>query len=196
MRKALEIYMDWYALLLTWASAVVPVDVAKKVSSRAMGKMFLWAASGMETEEGPYQKSMDTLHSLLSSDLAVRSPEPLAKMFQTLPRPCRRQLYDIAMLYSGVYHAVYGAHLEISGREHIALLISNWTPKLVSVEEAEAKIMNEWGAQHPLRRVFEAFNGHTHDGELICEAADGLWESEYQKGRRWLAESQVENGEW
>lgn len=188
MPKALQIYANWYAMLYAWAALLVPQEVARTLARKAMANTFLRAARGAETSDGPWMQSCDELYSLLSRDLSLTSESLCTNLLGCLPHPCDRELYDMAMLYSGVYHAVYTAQLSLHQREHMALLIAGWSPCLMSDDEISRQMQGILGEAHPLRCVVNAFEGHTHAGELICDASESLWKSEHLKGRRWLAE--------
>lgn len=188
MEEALELYVTWYSMLVTWASAIVPNDIAFKLASRAMSLMFLRACRGAETDDGPWTASCEELYTLLCRDLSMSSEYQCVALLRDLPRPDDTLMYQMARLYAAVYHSSYSACLTLHGRERIALMISTWRPHCMSNLEIEEYLNSTLNVSHPLRCVFWVFENHIHNGELICTASSELWKSEHLKGRRWLAE--------
>lgn len=189
--QALMQYVEWWSLLYAWARALLAPDVAQRLASQAMANMFLRACRGAESDDGPWVASADELYVLAGRDLSLSADGACMSLIATLPVPCDIQLYEMARLYAAAYHAAYSAQLSLHQREHMALLITMWKPHVMSDDEVTASLETILSRAHPLRCVLEAWQGHTHDGELICEASSTLWQGEHLRGRRWLREGSV-----
>lgn len=189
--KALEVYLDWYATLLVWAAVLTTLEQAKMAVRRALALTFLDACNGLETEEGPYIRSVDHLNAIMQRGMMLTTPANYHKLFRDLPRPCDQQMYEMSMLYAGCYVATFEARLSLNDRTHLYMLLQGYSPVHLDTDTLNERVQALGSSDPSFRRVVEATEKHTCDGRLICEASDYLWRTEHEKSRRWFTENSV-----
>lgn len=181
-----RVYCSLYINLVQWITQYVGREDAKKIVLRALATMFRLACNAYETPQGPYA---DLCDQVLAGSIQHGFIDPLTEQIWPLsnvPIPSTNDLYEIAHLYSLVYHACYSTQWSMAEREHIYQWIRLTVPLLDLDEQNPQAYADLDSMPAPLRRAVDQARSTRCDGELICQVSDDIWRIEHQKGQSWL----------
>jgi len=183
----------WLALTLRrLAARYVDPLLAQRLTRQTMWRVYLQAVDGTHTDVGPYFLALEYLAIYLAQELAARGISPQDMAEQTWPLPSKEQLSQLCDSYALVHEAVYLGQWSRQDIAAVGLLLRYYD--LVDVQPLAIYKFVELGdvGTDPLRRALHALRDHAVDGELICDVATDLADSETAKSHAWLDRMEAE----
>lgn len=187
-------YVLWYQLLVTWATALLPEDAARRAARSALAGMWQQAMNGAEHLDGPYMASSDMLYAAVCM---MRDPveDGLVNWaYREMPCPDEATIRDMARLYATAFEAGHAAGLSLRDRMEIWALIRLYDPEDMNTAQLKRAMARGLPQTHPLRRVVAVTLVAPEIDPHVQRAAVELWEGEEQRGLAWLKRQTIENG--